>query len=145
MEDTTPTYKALVDCLRVAASEEGHAINRAYGPSAPIMDGALQGCLVPLVGQDLPSWNNPQMSGERAANANTGPANSSMPSRLETLLAEILLAQQPQGAPVLVAGNGEKLPSETYRKTIDVLPRLTQQRSEQSLPPLWHAWSNCEK
>jgi hypothetical protein len=147
LEDITADYKPLLDWLRVAASEEGHAaIERANGPLAPIMDGALQGRLMRLVGQDLPSWNNPSTTGGPTANANTGTStNSGTPSWLETLLAEILIAQQPQGAPVLAAGDREKLPSETWRGTIDVLLRLTQQGSEQALPPLWHAWANCKK
>ncbi len=60
---TTLDYKPLMDWLRVAVTVEGHAaIERANGPSAPIMDGILQGRLVRLVQQDLPGWNVPVLS-----------------------------------------------------------------------------------
>jgi hypothetical protein len=139
---TIADYKPLMDWLRVAATKEGHgAIERASGPGAPIMDAVLQARLVSMVRQDLPGWN--------VTTTATGPAPPPVPpagpTRLETLLAEILIAQQPRGATTTPAGDRDKLPSETWKGTIDVLLRLTQRSTEEALPPLWHAWANCKK
>jgi hypothetical protein len=96
---TTLDYKPLMDWLRVAATQEGNAaIKRASRPGAPIMDTVLPVRLVSMVCQDLPGWNVPATSGQAATMPPTGP------SRLETLLAKILIVQHPCGTTTSPAG-----------------------------------------
>jgi hypothetical protein len=68
-----------------------------------------------------------------------------MPTHLETLLAEIFITQQLAGAPTMTMGDQEKLLSDIWKGTMDVLLQLTQQGSEQGLSFLWHSWANCKK
>ncbi len=49
------TFKPLLDWLRVAVTRDGAlAIERASGPTSPIMENRLQERLIELVKQDLP-------------------------------------------------------------------------------------------
>jgi hypothetical protein len=126
VDGTAALYQPLMDWLRAAATTEGHAaIERATVPASPIMDGVLQGRLVRMVQQDLPDWNKAH-TGNPPVDSNTGNQTGGTPLRLETLLAEILIAQQPAGATTTPVGDRKKLSSETWKGTINVLLRLTQ-------------------
>jgi hypothetical protein len=135
------TFKPLVDWLRAAATEEGAAIiERAQPPATPLMDGILQGRLVRIVRQDLPDWNKLA----RPPQAETTARDSTRRRNLEDLVTEFLIQQQPQGSTGQVPAR-DKLPSEVWRGTIDLLLRLTQKGNEESLPHIWHAWAKCKK
>jgi hypothetical protein len=99
VEGNNVAYQPLMDWLRVTATEQGHvAIERVSGLATPIMAVDLQGCLMQLVHQDLPGWNVPATTRGPPMDSNAR-QSSGTPSHLETLLADIIIAQQPQGAP----------------------------------------------
>jgi hypothetical protein len=58
----------------------------------------------------------------------------------------LLLQAQTQGTiPTNVAPKKVKKPSEHWEGTIDLLLRLVGVTDEIDLPPVWHAWANCNK
>jgi hypothetical protein len=63
---------------------------------------------------------------------------------LEDLVTEFLIQQQPQGS-MGQMHDQDKLPSEVWRDTINLLLRLTQKSNKEALPSIWHSWANCKK
>jgi hypothetical protein len=121
----------------MAATVDGATgFERASGPAVPIMENRLQTRLVQAVKQDLPGSGNIPVAVPK-----TPPRIS---TNLKELLAQYLLDQH-MGGPCTDAGDSEKLPSETWKGTIDLLLHLTQKASQEDLPDLWHSWANCKK
>ena len=59
----------------------------------------------------------------------------------------LLLLHQSQTQGVIPPSPARRIkkPSEHWEGTIDLLLRLVGVTAESDLPPLWHAWSNCNK
>jgi hypothetical protein len=128
-EGSVSSFTPLLNWLRLAVTVDGvAALERASGPTAPIMDTRLQARLIHTVKQDLPGWGTP------APGTDQGPPPRTF-TNLEELLAQYLLDRHPAG-PRTDTGDMEKLPSEMWKGTIDLLLRLTQKSSEEDLPPL---------
>jgi hypothetical protein len=123
------TFKPLLNWLRVAVTCDGAcAIERASGPTSPIMENCLHERLIQLVKQDLPGWKQIEVSSTSQEEAR------SLNSNREELMAQFLLQQQPRGAPA-VTSDAEKNPSQGWKGTIDLLLRLTQRAVKDDLPP----------
>jgi hypothetical protein len=84
-------FKSLLDWLRMAVTRDGAlAMERASGPTAPIIENRLHEQLIQLVKQDLLGWEQIETSASREVARSPN-------SNLEKVMAQFLLHQQPRG------------------------------------------------
>jgi hypothetical protein len=125
---------------------------RVLPPSLPIMEVGLAEKQRVMAERDLPLWNctnvtagAPQGGAPQGATPPGTGRNHAQNAILQSL--QVLLQQaQTQGTiPTSVAPKKVKKPSKHWEGTINLLLRLVGVNDEADLPPVWHAWANCNK
>jgi hypothetical protein len=145
--------KPLVDWLRVAVTRTAlddtttSLVARTLPPILPIMESEFAEKQRVMVERDLPAWNCTNIApggSQLPPSQGTGTSNQAQAAILQSL--QLLLQQtQTQGVIPPSPARRIKKPSEHWEGTIDLLLRLVGVSAESDLPPLWHAWSNCNK
>jgi hypothetical protein len=140
----------LIDWLRVAVTRTAaddtttSLVACTLPPTIPVMDSEFAEKQRVMAGRDLPAWS----LANAAAGSNTAPpahhGNPAQAAILQSLQILLLQVQTTQGT-VAAPAHCTKKPSEHWEGTIDLLLRLVGVTAESDLPPLWHAWSNCNK
>jgi hypothetical protein len=143
--------KPLIDWLRAAITRTAvddtttSLVARTLPPTLPIMEAEFARKQRAMAERDLPAWNRTNLApgGGTGTAQSTGTSNPAQAAILQSLQALLLQAQN-QGT-VPRAPRRVKKPSEQWEGTIDLLLHLVGVTAEIDLPPIWHAWSNCNK
>jgi hypothetical protein len=130
--------KLLIEWLRAAVKRA-----RTLPPTLPIMEAKFARKQRAMAERDLSAWNRTNLAPGGGTAQSTGTSNQAQAPILQSLQAMLLQAQN-QGTVLQVARRVKK-PSKQWEGTIGLLLCLVGVTAEIDLPPLWHAWSNCNK
>jgi hypothetical protein len=140
----------LIDCLGVAVTRTAVDDTTTFQlagtllPTVPIiMEAKFTKNQKVLGGRDLPAWNRTNVApgGGTTQNTNQDPSTGCY---IAVLTGPAAAGKNPRHLPT--PAQCIKKPRKQWEGTIDLLLHLILGvTAEAHLPPLWHAWSNCNK